>query len=112
MARRKSQPATGVVVYSPLAAEDFISNYDHTAAAWGLTQAERYSDLLENTVHEIARHPDKGKRIEGHPEARAVFVKWPKARHGHYIVYRPMLEGIYVLRILHSSMNTPSHSFQ
>jgi plasmid stabilization system protein ParE len=36
-------------------------------------------------------------------------VKWPKARHGHNILFRYTEEGIFVLRVLHSAMDIPSH---
>jgi len=51
----------------------------------------------------------KGKRLEGNEDARAMYLKWPKAKHGHYIIYRPMNDGIFVLRILHGTMDIPRH---
>lgn len=99
----------GLVRYSPLAAEDFAENYNSTAHLWGLDQAERYADLLEKAAQAAADNPSSGKPIIGHPVARARFVKWPKAKYGHYIVYRPTATGIYVLRILHSAMNIADH---
>lgn len=98
-----------LVLYSPLAASDFAENHNYTAHTWGLEQAERYSDFIEAAAFEAAANPHAGKRVEGHPVAYAVYVKWPKAKYGHYIIYRSTDDGIYVLRILHGAMNQPKH---
>jgi plasmid stabilization system protein ParE len=75
MAKREPTPQR-VVIYSALANADFAEIHAHTAAMWGYDQAERYADLLEQTVGEIASGERRGKRIEGgHPEARAYFIK-------------------------------------
>jgi plasmid stabilization system protein ParE len=103
------RPGQDRVAYSPLAADDFSATHDHTAHQWGWDQAERYADFLEEAVLEIARDPQNGKLIDGHAAARAVFVKWPAAKYGHYIIYRETVDGIYILRILHSAMDIPGH---
>ncbi len=95
------------IEYSPLAADDFSAIHDYTAHHWGWDQAERYADFLEESVQVTALEPSYGRRIEGHPEARAAFVKWKGARYGHNIIYRETAQGIYVLRILHSAMDMP-----
>ena len=70
-----------------------------------------YADLLEETASGIADGTIEGKAlIGGHPEVRAYFVRWHKAKHGHYIIYRASENGgIYVLRILHGRMDLPKY---
>jgi plasmid stabilization system protein ParE len=50
----------------------------------------------------------QGKPVVGQPDNLAYYVKWRKARHGHYIVYRLLHDGtVYIVRILHGSMDFP-----
>ena len=94
-----------LVQFGSLADQDFSDNYNHTAFHWGIDQAESYSKLLLRAVDQASDFPESGRIVENHPEFRAIYVKWPKATYGHFIVYRSTPEGIFVLRILHSAMN-------
>jgi len=104
-----SPDRVGIVEYGRLAAIDFAVNHDATAHMWGVEQAERYSDFLQQSADFIALNPNVGKKVVGHPTAEALLVRWPKARYGHYIVYRRMPSGIHIMRILHSAMDIGSH---
>jgi len=108
MAGRRPRP-DGVVIYSPLAAQDYSDIHDYTAGAWGYDQAERYCDHLDKAASLAALNSHLGKPLQVTTEARARYVKWPKARYGHYIIYLPMIEGIYVLRILHAAMDPSNY---
>ena len=99
----------GVVLYSPFAAQDLAEIHNFTTLIWGLEQAERYSDFLQAAANKALAHSNATRRVEDHPVARAIFAKWPKAKYGHFVVYRPTDYGIYVLRILHSAMNISEH---
>jgi len=98
-----------IAILSPQAIQDYAQNHDYTSHAWGWPQAENYSDMLDAAIEKAAAEPNAGKRIAGFPLYRAQFVKWSKAKNGHYIIYRPTENGIYVLRILHSAMDIPKH---
>jgi plasmid stabilization system protein ParE len=109
MAAGFRQSSHNLVIYSPLAALDLAENHTHTAHHWGYDQAERYTELLKATAQHAADQPDMGSPIEDHPGIRALLVRWKQARHGHYVVYRPVEDGAYVLRFLHSAMDLPDH---
>ncbi|HEY3780450.1 MAG TPA: type II toxin-antitoxin system RelE/ParE family toxin [Fimbriimonadaceae bacterium] len=64
---------------------------------------------MHNTAGLAAEDEIKSRAVVGHPTARAVFVKWSKAKHGHYIAFRLVEGGIYVTRILHGAMDLPKH---
>ena len=98
-----------LVQFGNLASQDFSDNYDHSAFHWGIDQAERYSKFLQDAAARAAEYPESGKKVENYPEFRAIFVKWPKSKYGHFLIYRIIPEGIYVLRILHSAMNVQDH---
>ena len=104
-----SPDRVGIVEYGRLAAIDFAANHDATAHMWGVEQAERYSDFLQESADFIALNPNVGRKVVGHPTAEALLVRWPKARYGHYIVYRRLPSGIHIMRILHSAMDVGSH---
>ena len=98
-----------LVVYSDLAAQDREEIYSYTVHHWGLDQAELYAQLLADTAFEQAQQRGLAMLVEGADRAYAAFVKWPNAKYGHFIIFEYETEGIYVLRILHSAMNIPSH---
>ena len=105
----KSAKPKRLVQFGSLAAQDFSDNYDHTAFHWGIDQAESYSKLLLEAADRAAEFPESGKMVENHPEFRAIYVKWSKAKYGHFLIYRITPDGIYLLRILHSAMNVAEH---
>lgn len=97
------------VVWGHLANNDLSENFDHTAYHWGLVQAERYLDFIQSHAQMLAEEPLLGKIVgdtdESDPPLRASFVRWPKARYGHYIVYIPTDYGVFIVRFLHSSQD-------
>ena len=96
-----------IVALSPEAILDYAENHDHTARVWGWVQADRYSDMLDSEMEALARGESRGRPVEDDPTLLALFVKWHRAKYGHWIIYQSVPEGIYVLRILHSSMDLP-----
>ncbi|CAN5588245.1 hypothetical protein BH11ARM2_BH11ARM2_04130 [soil metagenome] len=101
--------ANRLTVLSPLAVQDYAETHDHTAFAWGWSQAERYADMLDAAIREAAENPKAGKRIEDDSAYRVRYMKWPKAKYGHAIIYREIEGGVYVLRILHGAMNVSDY---
>lgn len=97
------------VVWSPKALVDLAENYQYTASYWGIEQAERYADFIAAHAQHAAENPNTGKVINGlaePAEARALFIRWKRARHGHLLVYISTDYGAYVLRLLHTSRDT------
>jgi hypothetical protein len=56
----------------------------------------------------VADEDVKGRPLKVHPGADFIFVRWKNARYGHNVIFVREPEGIYVLRILHSSMDVTS----
>ena len=98
-----------VVRYSPRARADLAENYEHTAHHRGQAQAERYYDFLIAAAQQAADGEVLSRPLEQFPNLRAVTAKWPTATYAHYIIFQNEDAGIYVLRVLHSSQDTPSY---
>jgi hypothetical protein len=62
-------------------------------------------DVLLEAVQNAADNSEEGTAIKGFPQIRYIFAKWKGARYGHNIIFESESKGIYVLRILHSSMD-------
>ena len=98
-----------LTVYSADAALDLAEIHTHTALHWGWEQAERYVELIKNEAQNAAATPRSGRPVAGFEDVFTVTVKWKNAKYAHYIVYKPIENGIYISRILHSAMDMPSH---
>jgi plasmid stabilization system protein ParE len=98
-----------VVRYSPSARADLAENYEHTAQHRGQAQAERYYEFLIATAQMAADGEVSSRSLEQLPNVRSVTAKWPKATYSHYIIFQEEEVGIYVLRVLHSSQDTPGN---
>lgn len=98
-----------LVLLSSKAASDFAAIHTYTAVQWDFDQAERYAEFLKLTLRQIADDPLVGNLVASREGFYEHVVRWKRARHGHRIVYQPVPEGIYVLRILHTAMNWLEH---
>lgn len=94
-----------IVRYSELAALDREEIFSYTTHQHGVGQAERYAEFLATKAQEAADGVLAAKPVRGVPNALAVFAKWPKARYGHFLIFEREDDGIYMLRVLHSSMD-------
>lgn len=77
----------------------------YTVRQWGEAQARTYLAQIDRTIHAIADQPELGTPRYGVPAA----IKGRKAG-SHVVFYR--LEGratLYILRILHESMDHGRH---
>ena len=105
----RSSQQKRLVEFGELADADFSENHAHTAHLWGLAQADRYSKLILDTAQRAADGEISSRPVEDHPEIRLVYLKWPKARYGHFLLFRKTDKGILVLRILHGAMSIAEH---
>lgn len=89
---------------SPAAQSDLDDIFDYTVHQWGLGQAVRYMQLIENACAMFAQIPaqahDCGAIRSGY---RRGLVEQ------HAIYFRVEDYGIAVIRILHQCMDTPRH---
>lgn len=88
---------------------DLAGIYTYSAEQWGEVQAEMYIQFLNHFMQGIAENPVIGKPIFKRKEYFGFIVRWPKAKHGHNIVYQVTDYGIFVNRILHTSMDARRH---
>lgn len=68
-----------------------------------LEAADRYLDVLEETLRELAKRPGMGPAC---PELRVDLRRFPCG--SHLIFYRPATNGIFVVRVLHGARDIPT----
>ena len=89
---------------SPRAQRDLHAIFDYTVTRWDLSQAMRYTDLIEAACADLAEAPQRG---QGCADIRPGYL-----RHGierHVIYFRPTSYGIAFVRILHRRMDAARH---
>lgn len=85
---------------SPKAQGDLDQIFDYTAARWGLAQALRYLDHLEDACAILAESPHQAQNCD---DIRPGYRRRGVER--HVIYFRETDCGITVMRILHQRMN-------
>lgn len=71
---------------------------------WGLLQAERYAQAFLDSIELLRLHPNMGPaRDDLAPGLRHLLVQ------RHLILYRPVGDGIQIMRVLHHSMDLARH---
>jgi toxin ParE1/3/4 len=89
---------------SPKAQRDLDGVFDYTATQWGLSQALRYTDLIETGCASLAESPLHSQNCTTiRPGYRRRNVEQ------HVIYFRQTSYGIAVIRILHQRMDAPRH---
>jgi toxin ParE1/3/4 len=89
---------------SPKAEEDLEQIYEYTADRWGLSQAEKYQDLLFDAFTRISSHNLIGKAF------KTTAYDYRQVHIGrHLIFYRYDVEYIIVVRVLHDKMDIAKH---
>ncbi len=90
--------------FSPAAIQDIQSITAYTLETWGAVQADRYLDALWGTLEELRHCPGNFKlRPELAEGCRsALFGR-------HVIFFFSKDEAIFVIRVLHSSMDFEQH---
>ncbi len=88
------------LVFSPVALRDIEGIWDYTLEHWGLKQAERYTDTIQNDCLKIAQ----GKAVHcARVYEREGYSKYQTGM--HFIYYRSTDTKIEVMRILHQRMD-------
>ena len=94
---------TGYLV-SPRAQADLDEIWDYSAQRWGEDRAERYIRELWEGIKNVAADPRRARPCD---EIRAGYHKYAVAEHVLFI--RLTVDGIDVVRILHSRMDFGQH---
>jgi len=74
------------VTFSPAAAADLDSIWDYTVEEWGVDQADRYTDDIQNTCNSLARGEKRGRDQLKH-SVTLLSKNTNEAEHEHY--FRP-----------------------
>ena len=89
---------------SQRAAADLDGIAEYTIHRFGLKQARRYRDDLENCFLNLAKYPSMGQRVEQLARGLRRF------EHGsHLIFYKTLGEGVLIVRVLHYRMAVYRH---
>ena len=89
---------------SPAAQADLDGIFDYTVDRWGLEQAVRYLQTIENACGALAKAPARAEDCSHiRPGYRRVAVE------RHCIYFHVADYGIAVIRILHQRMDAPRH---
>lgn len=91
-------------IYSKRAAQDLIKIYHDTARKWGIAQADKYDLGLEKAAELLFKNPEIGRRCE---YIRLHLQRFDHEK--HIIFYRVRKDDIFIIRILHQSMDVQKH---
>lgn len=89
---------------SKKAEKDFSDIYRYTFKKFGELQADKYTNSLESTFRLISENPKIGRSVD--------YVSKDLNRHEHMehiIFYRIRKETIFIVRLLHESMDVSQH---
>lgn len=91
------------LVISRKAEIDLEKIYYYTLKNWGLKQAVQYQNELFSATEYLLQHPEYGKKYSFSPIATYYTQK-----NKHLIFYRIENKTIFIVRILHQSMDIQS----
>jgi len=90
--------------FSTRAKADVSGIWDYTADHWGRGQADLYVGLIETAVDTLSRDPKLGRQCS---EIRRGYRRHSVG--SHVLYYRLKGGAIFVLRVLHRSMDPQRH---
>lgn len=78
--------------------------YEYTIANFGLSQAQRYLNVMHERFGDLARQPMLGRAASRlAPNLRRYEYR------SHVVFYVPDPEGVLIVRVLHQSMDVQRH---
>ncbi|MGN6207281.1 type II toxin-antitoxin system RelE/ParE family toxin [Asticcacaulis sp.] len=89
---------------APTAERDMEQIWRTTVTAWGIDQADRYTDKLIATFDKLAETPDRAPACD---HIRIGYRRRNVER--HVIYFRKAANGIDIMRILHDRMDASRH---
>ncbi len=91
-------------VLSEIADEDLEDIFDYTTTEFGLEQAEKYLNEIEDVFQNLLLNPELGKTRN---EIKEGLYSFPKDN--HIIFYRILENNIRIVRVLHGSRDIPKY---
>lgn len=98
-----------MITLSEYADIDVAAIYSYTAQMWDVEQAETYCQFLRESLLKLEETPGIGRPVANRRGLFTFVVTWKHARYGNRVIYEHTLDGIYVVRILHTAMNWQDH---
>ncbi len=86
------------------ARQDLASIARHTQERWGVEQRNTYLKQIDQAFHSLATNPLIGRACD---EIREGYRKLPHGR--HVIYYKPAVDHILIVRVLHAGMDVESN---
>ncbi len=99
-----SSPNSYELIITDPAREDLEAIAVYSFIKWGEEQTTRYTEELYKTITNIANNPETGKSRYGVPKV----IKGSKSGR-HVVFYRIAGQTIFIIRILHESMDHGRH---
>jgi len=99
-----SSPNNYELIITDPARDDLGAISAYTFTKWGEEQSTKYTEELYKTIVNIANDPDTGKSRYGVPKV----IKGRKSGR-HVVFYRIIGQIIFIMRILHESMDHGRH---
>lgn len=92
------------IFFKPKAEADLEEIYEYTYLSWGILQAEKYQNELNEGIQRLIEFPKLGKEyIYSTKQYRVLHIN------RHLIFYRNHHDDYFIIRILHESMNIEEH---
>jgi toxin ParE1/3/4 len=87
---------------TPKAESDLIGIWVYTCEEWGVEQADKYLDQLEEGMKQLINHPSLGANYAH------VLSGYRRLQIEHHAVFYQVLElEVLVIRVLHEDMDAP-----
>jgi len=96
-------PTEKSLVLSPAAHADLAAIWDYTAEQWGVEQADRYVDDIQDACDALAASKRDGRPVD----VRVGYLKYLVK--SHLIYFRDQNGYLEIIRILHGSMDAERH---
>lgn len=90
--------------YSQAAKSDLVDIWVETCRQWGEAQADRYLDDIDRAVTGLIDNPQMGSDCSDLLQGARKLITGR-----HLVFYEVDLDKIFVIRVLHQSMDLPRH---
>jgi len=95
-----------VIRLSNKASSDLDAILDYSIITFGMTVTLDYHAALEKCFDTLDKNPDLGTKVE---HIRSTYLCFK--HRSHLIFYKQSSDGIFIVRIIHKSMDVQTHIF-
>jgi toxin ParE1/3/4 len=88
----------------PKAEEDLENIYEYSYQEFGRARADQYIEDLDSAFHKLADKPSLGS---DYSHVRPALMAYRVV--SHVVFFKPSVDGIIILRVLHKSMDYGRH---